>query len=97
MQYDFEWDTKKAKLNKIEHKISFEYAATIFKDPNAITIYDTEHNRGEDRWVTIGLAVNGLIVVMHHTFKQIDNDNAVIRIISSRKAARNELKQYLRK
>jgi len=97
LQYNFEWDPKKAKLNKIKYKVSFEYAATIFKDPDAITIYNTEHNRQEDRWITIGLAINGLILVMHHTFKQIDNDNAVIRIISSRKATRNEQKQYMRK
>ncbi len=36
-------DHEKAKTNKKKHKISFEHSATIFKDPRAITIYDSDH------------------------------------------------------
>lgn len=94
MQYNFEWDPKKAKINKIKHKVSFELTGTVFKDPRAISIYDDEHSRDEDRWITLGLASNGFLLAVHHTFKQIDRDNVTIRIISSRKATKNEKKQY---
>ncbi len=94
LQYNFEWDPKKAKTNIKKHKVSFEQAATIFKDPRAISIYDYMHSDNEDRWVTLGLASNGSLLVVNHTFKQLDNNNAVIRIISSRKATKRELTQH---
>ena len=53
MQYNFEWDPEKAKTNRKKHKVRFEHAATIFKDPKAISIYDNEHSRNEDRWITL--------------------------------------------
>ena len=40
MQYDFEWDTQKAKTNLSKHRISFERATTVFRDPNAISILE---------------------------------------------------------
>ena len=94
MQYNFEWDPKKAKTNKVKHKVSFELSATVFKDPKALSIYDDEHSGHEDRWITLGLASNSSLLVVHHTFKHIDGDNVAIRIISSRKATKKEKKQY---
>ena len=94
MQYNFEWDPRKAKSNIKKHKISFEQAAAIFKDRRAISIYDDEHSDREDRWVTLGLSSNGILLVAHHTFEQLDNKNANVRIISSRKATKIEMKQY---
>lgn len=70
--YKIEWDPPKAKINKKKHNVSFENAATIFKDPRAISIYDNEHSEAEDRWITIGLSSNGVLLVVHHTFNQID-------------------------
>ena len=93
MQYNFEWDLEKAKTNIRKHKISFEQASTIFRDPRAISIYDHEHSNSEDRWITLGLVSNGILVVVHHTFEQLDN-NAIVRIISSRKASKPEAEQY---
>lgn len=40
MRYDFEWDIKKAKNNFRKHRISFERAATIFRDSNLLSILD---------------------------------------------------------
>ncbi len=94
MQYNIEWDPGKAKTNIKKHKISFEKAATIFRDPRAISIYDNEHSDREDRWITLGLSSNGILLVVHHTFEQLDNSNANVRIISSRKATKIEMKQY---
>ncbi len=94
MQYNFEWDPGKAKINIRKHKISFEQSATIFRYPRAVSIYDKEHSDTEDRWITLSLASNGILVTVHHTFEQLDNNNAIVRIISSRKATKREAKQY---
>jgi uncharacterized DUF497 family protein len=94
LQYNFEWDPKKAKANKEKHKVSFELSATVFKDPRALSIYDEEHSVDEDRWITLGLASNGSLLVIHHTYNHINGDNVAIRIISSRKATKKEKKQY---
>ncbi len=95
IQYNFEWDIKKAKANREKHNVSFENAATVIKDSRAITIYDEEHSENEERWITIGSSVNGSLLVVHHTFKQFDRNTVNIRIISSRKPTRNERKQYM--
>jgi hypothetical protein len=94
LHYNFEWDPTKAKANKVKHKVSFELYATVFKDPRALSIYDHEHSRDEDRWITLGLASNGSLLVVHHTFNHINGDIVAIRIISSRKATKKEKKQY---
>ena len=44
MRYDFEWDTGKAKSNVRKHKINFERATTVFRDPNILSIPDEEHS-----------------------------------------------------
>ena len=94
MQYNFEWDHEKAKSNKKKHKISFEHAATIFKDPRAITIYDSDHSGKEERWITLGISSHGILLVVNHTYEQIDNKNVIIRMITSRKATKHKQKQY---
>lgn len=53
MLYNFEWDPNKAKENKRKHKVSFERATQIFLDPFQISIFDEEHSREEERWITI--------------------------------------------
>ena len=40
MNYNFEWDPNKAKSNIVKHKISFEDATSVFRDENAISIFD---------------------------------------------------------
>jgi hypothetical protein len=94
MNYKFEWDPQKATININKHKISFELALTIFHDAKALSIYDEDHSKHEERWISMGISANGNILVVVHTYKQIDNENASIRIISARKATKNENKQY---
>ena len=94
MRYYFDWDPSKAKVNLKKHKISFEQAAGIFLDNKAVTIFDKEHSESEDRWVTIGLDKNGILLVVSHTFQQAEVNCRKIRIISARKATRREAKQY---
>jgi uncharacterized DUF497 family protein len=94
MNYNFEWDPNKAKSNILKHKISFEDATSVFKDKNAISIFDDKHSLDEDRWITIGLDKKTRTIVVIHTFIEIDNNNCNIRIISARKATKNEIKLY---
>ena len=94
MKYNFEWDPKKAKTNKKKHKISFEQASTVFKDPKAISIFDEEHSEYEDRWITLGLSTSGYLLIVCHTYIQVEPDMVQIRIISSRKATKFEESQY---
>jgi len=94
VRYYFDWVPNKAKANQKKHGIGFEQASTIFLDPRMITVFDTEHSEHEDRWVTIGIDRIGILLVVVHTFQQLDADWCKIRIISARKATRKESKQY---
>ena len=94
MRYDFEWDPKKARDNARKHKVSFERAAAIFRDPNQVSIPDKAHSQTEERWITMGLDANGILLVIVHTFFRLNRNGSLIRIISARKATRKETKQY---
>jgi uncharacterized DUF497 family protein len=95
LQYNFEWDPEKAKINWRKHKVRFEHAAAVFRDPLAISIFDSEHSDNEDRWMTLGVSSTGNVLVVHHTFNEIDASNANIRIFSSRKATNREKQEYM--
>jgi uncharacterized DUF497 family protein len=94
VRYYFEWDPNKAKANRKKHGIGFEQASTIFLDPKMITVFDTKHSEHEDRWATVGIDTNGNLLVVVHTFQQLDANSSRIRMISTRKATKNERKQY---
>jgi uncharacterized protein len=94
MRYNFEWDPNKADQNLRKHGISFERSVYVFRDPLAISIYDDEHSTNEDRWITIGKNGSGILLVVIHTFRKLDESSYSIRIISSRKATKAESKQY---
>jgi len=94
MIYQFEWDPLKASSNYRKHGVSFDLAATVFRDPNALSIYDEEHSMDEDRWITLGITSKGQLLVVHHTFRQESRNRFYIRVISSRKATNKEIKQY---
>jgi uncharacterized DUF497 family protein len=87
----FVWDATKATSNLKKHKISFEEAKTVFSDPNARMIFDPEHSGKEDRFILLGLSSGLRVLVVCDCYKE---DDMVIRIISARKANKNEQKQY---
>ncbi|MBO4780578.1 MAG: BrnT family toxin, partial [Selenomonadaceae bacterium] len=45
----FEWDSEKAKRNKIKHGIGFKVAARVFEDEDRIERRDKEHSQDENR------------------------------------------------
>lgn len=89
MTQKFEWNPEKAKLNFQKHQVDFEEASTIFDDPQLITFLDDEHSIDEERYITIGLSNKNRLLMVAHTEHKND-----IRIISARKAVKNEEKFY---
>ncbi len=87
----FEWDNNKNTINKKKHKISFEEAKTVFYDEEALVIDDPEHSQEEERFIILGLSNRANLLVVCHCYRSSD---AVIRIISARKATKTESKQY---
>ena len=94
MQHNFRWDPRKAAGNRRKHGVAFEEAATIFRDPRMLAIYDDEHSGSEDRWFTLGLSALGRLLVVCHTFEEETDDSATLRIFSSRQATQRERQQY---
>jgi uncharacterized DUF497 family protein len=80
---------RKARSNLAKHGVGFEEVTTIFRDPLSLTIPDPDHSLVEMRYVTMGRAFTGKLLVVVHTER---GDN--IRIISARRASRRERKFY---
>lgn len=92
----FEWDPDKNRVNLAKHGIDFELAALVFADPQVILREDRVDETGERRWHAIGLAA-GMepIVVVVHVYREANDGEEIIRIISARKALKNECRAYL--
>lgn len=89
MSLQFEWDARKEALNRRKHGVSFEEAATVFGDPESLTVPDPEHSLKEDRFVLLGLSYRGRLLVVVHTER-----GGNIRIISARRATKSEGRHY---
>ncbi|MEO1391851.1 MAG: BrnT family toxin [Cyanobacteria bacterium J06634_5] len=89
----FEWDDQKALQNQQKHGISFAEAQTVFEDVNARLSYDPDHSRDEDRYVLLGVSAVLRVLIVCHVYRQNDE---LIRIISARKATKQEQQQYRR-
>ena len=63
----FEWDRRKAASNLRQHGVSFEEAATVFRDPLSVTGADPDHSLDEERLVTFGVSVTGRFLVVATT------------------------------
>lgn len=87
----FEWDKTKNILNIKKHGIDFNEAATVFLDDEALLIEDEKHSNEEDRFVLLGFSQKANLLIVCHCYRANDE---VIRIISARKATKNETKQY---
>ena len=85
------WDENKNQANKTKHKVSFEEAETVFYDPNAKLIDDPDHSNEEDRFIILGLSKMLNLLVVCHCYRENDN---IIRIITARKATKQETKFY---
>jgi uncharacterized protein len=86
--------TVKYRENRRKHGVTFEEAATVFRDENGLVMYDPEHSGQEDRFILLGLSEPLRLLVVCHCYRENDG---VIRIISARRATRQEKIQYDRK
>ena len=84
-----EWDEAKAQSNLKKHGVSFDEAATVFEDLNAVTFNDDEHSTNEARSVTIGYSLRLRLLLVVNTDREYN-----IRIISARQATAGERKLY---
>ena len=87
----FSWDDRKARANQDKHGVSFEDATTAFADERARLKHDPDHSRHEDRFILLGFSAKLRMLVVAHAYRQAGTE---IRIVSARKATRNERKQY---
>ena len=86
---NFEWDPRKAAVNRRKHGVSFHDAATVFGDPLALTYPDPDHSVVEQRFITAGTSKAGSSLIVAHADR-----GETVRIISARKMTARERKQY---
>ena len=82
-----EWDPKKAASNFRKHRVRFADSLAVLEDERAITLRDSEEQ--EERWVSIGSDALGRVLVVVYTLRA-----RRIRMISARRATRQERTQY---
>lgn len=90
MGMEFEWDPTKDGDNARKHSVGFQEAMTVFGDPFEVTIRDPGHSEGEFRFISMGLSVEGRILVVSYT----EREGHRTRIISARTATPSERRQY---
>jgi hypothetical protein len=89
----FEWNAAKAATNIKKHGVSFEEAKSVFFDEFALQFFDQDNSKTEDRFLMLGMSnQTNLLLVCHCE----SHDGNTIRVISARKATKNESKNYLR-
>lgn len=86
---DVEWDAGKAAASFKKHGIHFEEAATSLLDPLALAQEDDD-SEGEVRWVLVGMSANARLLTVIYTLRGKNR----IRLISARKATRQEAAYY---
>lgn len=84
---EFEWDDKKDKMNAKKHGVSFDEARTVFYDEYAIQFFDPDHSETEDRFLLLGMSFKLKTLVVCHCFRR---EETIVRIISARKADKDE-------
>ena len=87
----FEWDEAKHRANRRKHKVSFEEAVSVFYDEHARFMEDPDHSDEEDRFLLLGLSASAREIIVSHCYRRSE---AVVRIISARRADRDEREQY---
>lgn len=89
MTPQFSWDRRKAATNVAKHGVTFEEAASTFRDPTAAIFDDDRHSEDEHREIIIGHSEGHRLLIVSFTER-----NDIIRIISARKATRREQNDY---
>ena len=92
----FEWDENKNRVNRRKHDgITFHLARRAFDDPNVLIEEDRVAEDGEELFHAIG-RINNLVLLVVYIYKETQNGEEIIRIISARAAGKNEIGRYFR-
>jgi uncharacterized DUF497 family protein len=85
----FEWDEAKRRLNIKRHGIDFVDVEIVFAG-ETITFLDDRFSYDEMRLLTFGLLWGKVVAIVH------TETDAVIRVISVRRASKNEENTYFK-
>lgn len=87
------WNNAKNETNQAKHGVSFELAQLVFDDPLHFIRQDRTEG-GELRWQTIGLVGDLVVLLVAHTWHEMETGEEHIRIVSARRATKIERKIY---
>lgn len=87
--YECKWDPRKAAANVRKHGVSFAEASTVLDDVLSATVIDRDNSVSEARYLTVGMARSGRLMVVGHTER-----SGHIRIFSARLASKSERRLY---
>ena len=87
----FTWDFQKNSENIDKYRISFEKARSVFFDDNARLIRDPDHPEEIEKFLILGISESLNLPVVCRCIREKDE---IIRILSARKATKNEQMQY---
>ncbi len=94
----YEWDQRKNRQNRRKHGISFELAALVFEDEDRLICLDRVDETGEQRWLAIGAVSvepgTAMAVVVAHVYREDRYGEEIIRIISARRAGKDEVRSF---
>jgi uncharacterized protein len=82
---------KKATSNRKKHGVSFEEAQSVFYDEFAVQFFDEDNSDSENRFLMLGFSDEARLLLVCHCERDQGKD---IRIISARKATKNESNHY---
>jgi uncharacterized DUF497 family protein len=80
--------------NEHKHDIRFSLALSVFRDPRMQTMFDEDHSTAEERWIALGMAATGVLLVVVYTWNEVDPENVNVRIMSARQATSVEQSAY---
>jgi uncharacterized DUF497 family protein len=83
----FEWDERKRQTNLRRHGLDFNDVEFVFENETSALV-DDRFDYGETRWVSFGM-LNDLVVAVVYT-----QSDETMRVISFRRATKNEEKEY---
>lgn len=90
----FEWDPRKGEANHSKHDVDFLEAQSVFLDEYAVEFFDPDHSDDEDRFIMLGMSSKPRVLVVCHCLRESE---AIIRLISARRATRLEQAEYWRR
>jgi len=85
---EIDWDSQKRESNLAKHGIDFADLHELFEDPNLVEKVDSRRNYGETRIQVVGQA-RGRVLFVVYTWR-----GSARRMISARKATREERRDY---